>query len=169
MDGSRAERTQYNTYRGVADGDAVPGGCLDVDVVVADGHVGEGRPSRALECREEHLSPVLRELADDAVAAVADEREDVVHGEDGLGLRADLEAAAVVGEEADPAGARHGLGAHHAVLAAGVPHLHGDHGLGHLLRRCSDEPEPENKLVVASTCRSSPPAPPYHVYLPQGT
>jgi hypothetical protein len=131
----RTERTQYNTYRGVADGDAVPGGCLDIDVVVADGHVGEGRPSCALECREEHLPPVLRELADDAVAAVADEREDVVHGEDGLGLRANLETAAVVGEEADPAGARHGLGAHHAVLAAGVPHLHGD-GLGHRLLRC---------------------------------
>jgi hypothetical protein len=40
-----------------------------------------------------------------------------------------LEAAVVVGEQADPSRARHGLGAHHAVLAARVPHLQGD-GLG---------------------------------------
>ena len=41
-----------------------------------------------------------------------------------------LKAAVVVGEQADPSRARHGLGAHHAVLAAGVPHLNGD-GLRH--------------------------------------
>ena len=37
---------------------------------------------------------------------------------------AHLEAAVVVSEELDPAGAGHGLGAHHTVLAAGVPHLY---------------------------------------------
>jgi hypothetical protein len=74
------------THRRVADGDAVPVGSLDV----AHGHVAEGRPAGALEGREEHLSPVLSELPDDGVAAVADERQDVVDGEDGLGLGAYL-------------------------------------------------------------------------------
>lgn len=140
------------THRRVADGDAVPVGSLHVDVVVADGHVAEGRASGALERREEHVPPVLGELSNHAVAAIADERQDVIHGEDGLllgaylptgkanritaeqwrmdGQEQNLEAAVVVGEQADPSRARHGLGAHHAVLAAGVPHLNGD-GLRH--------------------------------------
>lgn len=129
-----------------------PVGSLHVDVVVADGHVAEGRASGALERREEHVPPVLGELSNHAVAAIADERQDVIHGEDGLllgaylptgkanritaeqwrmdGQEQNLKAAVVVGEQADPSRARHGLGAHHAVLAAGVPHLNGD-GLRH--------------------------------------
>lgn len=78
------------THRRVADGDAVPVGSLHIDVVVADGHVAEGRASGALERREEHVPPVLGELSDHPIAAIADERQDVVHGEDGLLLRAYL-------------------------------------------------------------------------------
>ena len=83
-------RTTLLTHRRVADGDAVPVGSLDVDVVVADGHVAESRPAGALEGREEHLPPVLGELPNDSVAPVANERQDVVDGEDGLGLGAYL-------------------------------------------------------------------------------
>jgi hypothetical protein len=81
---------QRLTHRRVADCDAIPVGSLDIDVVVADGHVAEDRASGALERREEHVPPVLGELSNDAVAAIADERQDVVHGEDGLVLGAYL-------------------------------------------------------------------------------
>ena len=78
------------THRRVADGDAVPVGSHHVDVVVADGHVAEGRASGALERREENVPPVLGELSNHTVAAIAHERQDVVHGEDGLLLGAYL-------------------------------------------------------------------------------
>ena len=51
-----------------------------------------------------------------------------------------LQAAVVVGEQADPPRSRHGLGAHHAVLAAGVPHLDGD-GLRHGCPSCCSFPD----------------------------
>ena len=35
----------------VADGDVIPVGSIDVDVVLPDGHVAEGCPTGTLECR----------------------------------------------------------------------------------------------------------------------
>ena len=46
----------------VADGDVIPVGSVDVDVVLPDGHVAEGCPTGALERGEQHFSPVLCQL-----------------------------------------------------------------------------------------------------------
>jgi len=87
---TKAATETGETHRGIADGDSVPVGSLHIDVVVADGHVAEGRASGTLERREENVTPVLSELSNHTVAAIADERQDVIHGEDGLLLGAYL-------------------------------------------------------------------------------
>lgn len=78
------------TYGRVPDGNPVLGRGGHVHVVIPHRHVAEGVPPRLVERGEELLPPVLRQLANDPVALVADELDDVSVAQDGLGGGANL-------------------------------------------------------------------------------
>lgn len=95
-------------YRSIANRNSTLGSSINVNIVVPNGHVTESSPSCFSQCREQNLSPVLCQLiqfqknniyyypnhrrrrncdihlADEAIAFVADETEDIINRQDGL-------------------------------------------------------------------------------------